>query len=429
MVDIATEAPVHSAPRLRLAIAYFLQFATWGIWTVPLGNYLSVTRGWGDIVGLAYAMQGIAAIVAPLIVGLIADRNISAQKLMGCLYVGAAAFMFVIPALTSNRVLFLAALLGHFLCFIPTLALSNTIGLTVIADPKKRFPAVRGFGTIGWICVGLFVGLVPGVANSDQPMTFAAWGCLVAGAYSFTLPNVPPADQRAPVKLSALLGIDVLRHADSRNLRIFLVTSFCAVVPLAFYYGYGNVFLNQMHAHIRFGPFNAGPTALQTVYQMAELAILFSLPIFIRRASVGPVIATGLVTWVCSFSLFAFGSRAENGLIFWLLATVLQGVSYSCLFTAGAIHIDSACRDADCARAQSLFSTITMGLGPVVGAVIASVVFAKTQQIGAADWQAFWTVPGFLCVAALVYFLLRFRGRRKTSGPIELAGKCPAGEA
>ena len=428
MKDNAPDAAAPAAPRVRLAVAFFLQFATWGIWTVPLGTYLSVTRGWGDIIGLAYAMQGVAAIVSPLIVGMLADRSVPAQKLMGWLYLGAGAFMFVIPALTSNRVLFLAALLGHFICFVPTLPLSNTIGLSVIPDPKKHFPTVRAFGTIAWICVGLFVGLVPGVAMNDLPMTIAAWGCFAAGAYSFTLPEVPPPDHPAPIKLAALFGVDVVRHADSRNLRIFLIAAFCAVVPLAFYYGYGNVFLNQMHAHVRLGPVDAGPTALQTLYQMAELSVLFPLPLLIRRAGVGPVIATALITWVFSYGLYAYGSR-EGGLVFWLLATALQGVSYSCLFTAGALHIDSACQEADCARAQSLFSTITMGVGPVAGAIISSAVFAKTQQRAAADWKMFWTVPACMCVAVLMYFLLRFRGQRKRSEPTKLVGKCPAGEA
>ncbi len=420
---------MHTAPRVRLALAFFLQFATWGIWTVPLGAYLSVTRGWGDIVGLAYAMQGVAAVISPLIVGLLADRSISAQKLMGRLYLGAAAFMFVMPELTNNRVLFLAALLGHFICFVPTLPLANTIGLTLVAHQKRRFPAVRAFGTIGWICVGLFVGLMPGAATSDLPMTIAAWGCLAAGVYSFTLPDVPPPDHPAPIRFTALFGVDVLRHADSRNLRVFLVTAFCAVVPLAFYYGYGNIFLNQVRAHIRFGPLDAGPTALQTVYQMAELAVLLPLPILVRRVGIGSVIATGLIAWVCSYGQFALAPRTDSGLTFCLLATALQGISYSCLFTAGAIYIDSACQDADCARAQSLFSTITMGLGPVTGAVMASVTFSETQKLGAADWRLFWVVPACLCVTVLMYFLLRFRGRRKASEAAELKGVFPAEEA
>ena len=418
----------NAGTRVRIAAAFFLQFATWGIWTVPLGTYLSVTRGWGDIVGVSYAMQGVAAIVAPIIVGVLADRSVSAQKLMGCLYLGAASFLFVIPAVTSNRVLFLAALLGHFLCFVPTLPLSNTIGLTLISDPKRHFPGVRAFGTMGWICVGLIVGLMPGAAASGLPMTIAAWGCVAGGAYSFTLPDVPPPDEPAPFRLSALFGLDVLKHADTRNLRIFLTTALCAVVPLAFYYGYGNVFLTQVHAHMRLGPLDAGPMALQTLYQIAELAVILPLPMLARRFGVGPVVIAALGAWVISYALFAAGFRASSGLVFLLLATALQGVSYSGLFTAGAIYIASVCQDADCARAQSLFSTITMGLGPVAGSVLASVVFARTQPGSLPDWRLFWTIPACLCCLVLAYFVLRFRLSRGTQQTSTEDAECPAEE-
>lgn len=404
---------------MRLATMFMLQFAIWGVWSVPLGTYLTEVRHWNDIVGLAYGMQGIAAIIAPMLVGLLADRVIPAQKLMGCLYFAAAAFMFVLTTVTSNRFLFLAVLLGHFICFVPTLPLANTVGLTLIPNAKKNFPHVRAFGTLGWICVGLFVGLKHDAATSDLPLRMAAWGCVFAALYSFALPKVPPADKSGGIKLASLFGLEVLRRADSRNLRVLLIAALCAVVPLAFYYAYANVFLNQVHAHLSLAGIDAGPTALQTIYQMAELALLLPLPILIRQAGTGSVIGFGLVGWIASYCLFAFG---QHNLVQVLSATALQGVSYSCLFTAGAIYIDAVCCKEDCAQAQSVFSTISLGLGPVAGALFASFVFARTQSHAASGWTTFWLIPTGMCGIALIYFVSRFRfghAQREADGGTE----------
>jgi len=398
--------------RPRLAVLLALQFAAWGVWSVPLGTYLT-SRGWGDIVGYAYAMQGVAAVLSPLVTGLLADRLVAAQKLMGGLFLGAAACLFGLAAV-PNRALFLAVVLVHFLCFVPTLPLANSVALSLIDHPKQRFPAVRAFGTLAWIGAGLYVGLTPGAAQSGVAMQLAAWACVFAGLYSFTLPAVPPPDTCGPVRLSALFGLDVLRHARDRNLRVFLAAVFAAVIPLAFYYAYGNVFLTMARAHLAVGPVEAGPTALQTVYQMAELLLLLPLPVLVRRAGTRRVVLLGLTTWILSYGVFAFA--AQQGLAgVMVAATALQGISYSCLFTAGALYVDSVCRDEDCARAQSLFSTLSLGLGPVVGAILASLVFAGLRPAagpGSPAWTLFWLVPAGLSAGVLAYVAARFRPER-----------------
>lgn len=392
----------------RLAVMLALQFSVWGVWTVPFGMFLDA-RGLSDIIGYAYAMQGVAAVVAPLTVGRLADRVVPAQKLMGLLYLGAGLFLFLMPAASHNRVFLLATALAHFLCFVPTLPLANTITMTLIPEPKRNFPRIRAFGTLAWIVVGLLVGLLPGTATSDLPMSLAGMGCIAAAIYSFTLPNILPPDPTQDHAAPSVFGFYIIRHADNRNLRVLLIAAFCAVIPLALYYAYANVFLTESHVHLKIGSLDAGPTALQTVYQMAELALLLPLPILIRRLGTGAVISLGLAAWIGSYALFAYGAGAQ-ALAPLALAIALQGISYSCLFTAGAIYVDSVCSQDECARAQSLFSTLTLGWGPVFGALLASQVFAHTHTDKAQNWQMFWLIPAAISAGVLIYFLTQFRG-------------------
>src|SRR5688500_6129984 len=212
----------------------FLQYFVWGAWFVPFATYLT-HHGLQDSVGTIYSAQGWAAIAAPLFVGAIADRYFSAEKVMGILHLFAAARLFLLSSIGADAGLMFFATLGVLLAYMPTIALSNSVALNAIDDAEKQFPALRVFGTIGWIVAGLIVGLVlPGDAErSAMPLYLAGGVSVLYGLYSFTLPNTPPRAGGGKPNISTLLGLDAIRTSD-RAFWVLIVCSTLMMLPFSF---------------------------------------------------------------------------------------------------------------------------------------------------------------------------------------------------
>src|SRR5688500_2378973 len=252
----------------------FLQYFVWGAWFVPFATYLT-HHGLQDSVGTIYSAPGRAAIAAPLFVGAIADRYFSAEKVMGILHLFAGALLFLLSSIGADAGVMFFATLGVLLAYMPTIALSNSVALNGLTNTEKQFPALRVFGTIGWIVAGLIVGLaLPGEAErTAMPLYLAGGVSILYGLYSFTLPKTPPRAGEGKPSVVTLLGLDAIKNSD-RSFWVLIICSTLMMIPFSFYNVYANPFLDDIGMD--------NPAAIQTLGQVSEVGFLLLLPLFFR---------------------------------------------------------------------------------------------------------------------------------------------------
>ena len=343
----------------RLSIMMFLQFFAWGAWFATLSAALD-NNGLGAIIGDAYAQAPIAAIVAPLFLGLIADRLFASEKVMGVLMLIGGVLLLAIPSLAAkgpaNGGLIVWLILGHLLCYMPTLGLGNTIAFTHIPS-QEDFPKIRVWGTIGWIAAGLFVGIMQW-SNSFNIFWLGAGSSLLLGLFCFALPNTPPPMKGKPMDLRSLFMVDALKLMGNFNFLVFAVCSTLVCIPLAYYYGMTSTFLNQTGF--------SESAATMTIGQMSEIFFMLLIPFFFRTLGLKVMIMVGMAAWVIRYALFAFGAPDQ---VTWmlLLAVALHGICYDFFFVTGFMYTDQKAPKAIRGQAQGLLVFLTQGVGMFFG--------------------------------------------------------------
>jgi MFS family permease len=157
-----------SPVKLKLSIMMFLQYAIWGAWAVPMGAYLGGLGFSGADIGLSYGTTALAAMISPLYTGFLADKMFATEKMIAILHFVGAALMLVASQLTGFSALY-PVMIVYALCYMPTLALTNSISFANIKDPESEFPPIRVWGTWGWIVVGWIVGFILPVSRGRCP--------------------------------------------------------------------------------------------------------------------------------------------------------------------------------------------------------------------------------------------------------------------
>ncbi len=351
--------PASSSVVSRLSIMMFLQFFAWGAWFATLGAALD-TAGLGSIIGDAYASAPIAAIFAPLFLGLIADRWFASEKVMGVLMLIGGGLLLVVPGIAEQGEvqsrLIVWLILGHLACYMPTLGLGNTIAFTHITD-QSHFPKIRVWGTIGWIAAGLLVGLM-GWSNSFNIFWLGAFSSILLGLFCFMLPNTPPPLRGKPLDVRSLLMVDAFKLFADFNFLIFALCSTLICVPLAYYYGMTSTYLNQTGF--------SQSAATMTLGQMSEIFFMLLIPFFFRTLGLKVMILIGMAAWVIRYALFAFGAPDQ---ITWmlLLSVAVHGICYDFFFVTGFMYTDQKAPTAIRGQAQSLLVFLTQGVGMFFG--------------------------------------------------------------
>jgi nucleoside transporter len=355
-----------SSVRTRLSIMMFLQYFVWGSWAVSAGGYMGGSLGFdGQKIGLIYSTTAIGAIFAPLFVGYVADRLFATERILAALHVLGGALLLVAAGACQQKSFLglLVTMIAYALCYMPTLALTNSISFQNIGDPEKEFPRIRVFGTLGWIVAGLIVGILLGGTNNL--FFFMAGGASIAlGLYCLTLPHTPP---RGATSGDAL-GLGAVGLFKEPSFTIFAICSFLICIPLAFYYNFANEYLVETD--------RPAPTALQTLGQISEVFFMAAMPFFIIRLGVKNMLLVGMLAWVARYLCF---STLDFSLV--LLGLVLHGVCYDFFFVASQIYVDKkAPRDLR-ASAQSLIAFITLGLGMFVGSNVSGWIVKQYPAI------------------------------------------------
>lgn len=354
----------------RLSMMMFIQFFVWGAWFATLGQALG-ENGLGDFGGGSYGSAPIAAIFAPLFLGLIADRFFASEKVMGVLFIIGGVLMYLAhgAAVDGNGSLMVWLFIGHMLCYMPTLGLSNTIAFTNIGD-QNEFPKIRVWGTIGWIVAGLVVGFA-GWSADFRIFIVAAIGSIVMGVYSFTLPSTPPPAKGKPFDYRAVLMLDAFKLLIHPPFLVFMACSTLICIPLAYYYGITSQYLGN-HG------FEA-PAATMTIGQMSEIFFMLLIPFFFRRLGVKYMIIVGMLCWVARYALYALAAPDQ---VVWMiyLAIALHGVCYDFFFVTGFMYTDKVASKDIRGQAQSMLVFFTQGVGMYFGYQIAFSKFGGTVE-------------------------------------------------
>ncbi len=415
----------------RLSTMMFLEFFVWGAWYVTIGNYM-VAHGMGDLTHWPYTVNPIAAIVAPFFLGLIADRFFPTEKVLGALHLIGGVFMFFVPAASGAPTLFILLLLAYNLCYMPTLALANSLAFHHIKDQEKEFPMIRVFGTIGWIVAGLFIAIVLGAFVGDQVPDETAWPLyatavvsIVLGLYSFTLPHTPPPAKGEKVSIRSIVGIDALNQLGSKSFYVFIISSMLISIPLAAYYNFAPIFVNsalyaggtEAYTGLAGWLLNdvlTSPAALMSLGQMSEVVFMLLMPFFFVRLGVKWMLAAGMAGWVLRFVFFAVGAPAS---VFWMIAfgVLLHGMCYDFFFVTGQIYVDKKATPAIRGQAQGFIVLVTYGVGLGIGAQIIGAL--NNALKGPVDvmspnvWMEFWLYPAGFALAVMIFFVFTFYDR------------------
>ena len=396
-----------SALHARLRLMMFLQFFVWGAWYATAGNYMAAA-GMRDVIYWAYMASPVGSIVAPFFLGLVADRFFPVQRVLGVMHILSGLFVFASPfAAGFSTPLFLVLLFLHMLCYMPTVGLATATTFHCL-EKRETFPWIRVFGTIGWIAAGVIVSRLLHADETAWPMYIAGVAGILMGAYSFTLPNIPPPARERAVSMRETLGVDALKVLSSRSFNVFIAALLLTSIPLATYFAYVPVFVRAADI--------ADPAFKMTFGQWSEVFFLLAMPWIFIRLGVKRVLLIGMTAWVLRYALFAVGA---SGPVVWMIIAgiLLHGVCYDFVYVAGQIYIDQKADRRIRAQAQGLFVLVTYGVGQGLGTLVAGWIFNGVVTGGSLDqWQMFWIVPlGFATAVTLVFGVQFKEGRPATN--------------
>jgi nucleoside transporter len=395
-------------PKIRLSIMMFMQFFIWGSWYATGGNYMN-SHGMKNLIYLAYMASSIGAIVSPFFLGMIADRYFPVQKVLGTMHILSGIFVFFAPFFAEGNAvsppLFLGFLLLHMLCYMPTVNLAAAAAFHILNDREKQFPVIRLFGTLGWITAGIIVSKLLHSDATAMPMRISGIGGILMGLYSFTLPHIPPKGTHKKISFRDVIGVDAFAKLYSRSFIIFIISLLLISLPFAIYFPYVPVFLQKAAI--------ANPGFKMTFGQMSEIFFLLLLPWFFKRFGLKAVLLTGMLAWVCRYTLFAISAPDA---VEWMIIAgiVIHGCCYDFVYVAGQIYIDEKSTPEIRARAQGLFVLVSYGVGQGLGALGAGWIFNSIMIHGDSlyQWQLFWIIPLLFSAMVTLIFLFGFKEKK-----------------
>jgi len=406
----------------RLCIMMFFQFFIWGVWYVPMWTFLGTIDVEPSLRGTAYAATGVAAIISPFIVGMIADRFFATQKVFAWLHILGGICLYLVGQAQSWGD-FYPFLLLHLIFYMPTLALANSLSFQNMKEPQKEFPPIRTLGTIGWIASGILVGssfYVDGVFQLAWPaflggattpnewnsialtsMTFeiGAIASIALGFYGFTLPNTPPKLKGKKVTTAEVLGLKAFKLMQDRSFAVFIICSFLICIPLSFYFQSANGFLKEMGV--------SNSEGVMTLGQVSEIFFLLLVPYFFKKFGVKNMLMIGMLFWILRYVLFANADSSTHSLLF--LGVIFHGICYDFFFVTGQLYVDKTASEDIRSSAQGFIAFVTLGLGMFVGGELNGWWNAKQKLETGMNWEAVWYFPAIMATVVLLAFFFAFQ--------------------
>ncbi|MDO4763583.1 MAG: MFS transporter [Flavobacteriaceae bacterium] len=432
--------------KTQLIILSFLQFAVWGAYLTSMGNYLG-SIGLGSQIGLFYAIQGFVSILMPAIMGIIADRWVPAQKLLGFSHFVAAIFISLTGyyGMVSGKEVDFRTLFSLYsvsvMFYMPTIALSNSVAYSILVnndfDTIKTFPSIRTFGTVGFIIAMLFVNFA-GVKNGSFAFSFAneqgfvsfqntyaqffvsAVLGIILFAYSFSLPNCPTNKSDEKLNFYDALGLKAFSLFKDKKMAIFFIFSMLLGVSLQITNGYANPFITSFKDVPQYaktwGANNAN--ALISLSQISETLCILLIPFCLKRFGIKKVMLMAMFSWFLRFGLFAVGDPG-SGVWMFILSMIVYGIAFDFFNVSGSLFVDQETDKSIRSSAQGVFMMMTNGLGSTIGMLVAGEVINHFQVFSdstdaitkVAGWSSAWSVFAIysLLVAVLFMFVFKYK--------------------
>lgn len=383
----------------------FLEYFVWGAWYVTMGTYMGENlHSTGLQVGAAFSALAIATMISPFFVGMVADRYFAAQRIMGVFHIIGGVLLFFATKILDNNTFFWV-ILFYSLLYMPTIALSNSVAFNQMNNPGKQFPWIRVFGTLGWIIAGLLIGHF-GIEKTVSTFYMAAGVSVLLGLFSFFLPNTPPKAKAANATASKALGTEAFVLFKNIPYSVFFIAAILVCIPLSFYYGFANPFLNEI------GVTNAAGKMI--LGQISEGIFILAIPFLFNSIGVKNMLLLGMAAWILRYICFAYGNI---GTYEWMLyaGIILHGVCYDFFFVTGYMYTEKKAGEKIKNAAQGLFTFATYGVGMFIGTRYSgNIVDKHILENGMHDWTKIWLVPAYIAIGVLIYFILFFR-EKKTS--------------
>lgn len=380
----------------------FLQYYIWGSWYVTMGTFMTkFLNSTGIQIGAAYSALAIATMISPFFIGMIADRFFAAQRLMGVLHILGGVLLFMASKVTSNGPFYWVILL-YSLAYMPTIALSNSVAFRQMTDPGKQFPLVRVFGTIGWVIAGFMIAVL-GIEQTPGTFYMAAVVSFALGLFSFVLPDTPP-QAKTSSSAGSVMGIDAFTLFRDKPYLIFFIAAIFVCIPLSFYFGFANLFLNQAGMENAAGKMVMG--------QISEALFILAIPFLFNRIGVKNMLLIGMTAWLLRYLCFAFGDIQAN---LWMLyaGIILHGVCYDFFFVTGYMYTEKKSNDRIKNAAQGLFTFVTYGLGMFIGTWVSGFVTNYYSANQVYQWKSIWFVPAYIATVVLICFIFFFKEKKE----------------
>ncbi|MCL2290611.1 MAG: nucleoside permease [Bacteroidetes bacterium] len=399
--------------KLRLTILSFLQFFIWGAWLISLGSYTGYHLHFDGVqIGSLYAMMGIVSLFMPALLGIVADRWIPAQKMLGISHFISSCFILAASQQTEYTSLYPYM----FMCvafYMPTIGLSNSVAFTTLRkqglDTVEAFPPIRIWGTIGFIIAMWIVDLTGFKANHYQFYLSAAAGFTLA-AYSFTLPNCPVAGKREGTSWVEAFGLKAFTLFKRRKMAIFFIFAMLLGAMLQITNGFGDWFLSSFKSVPEYAnTFGVKRSVLLiSLSQISETFCILLIPFFFKRYGIKKVMLIAMVAWVLRFGLFGLGNPGP-GVWMFILSMLVYGVAFDFFNISGSLFVDKETDAHARSGAQGLFMIMSNGLGAVIGSYAAGfVIYNRVPNPSVPDgWNTAWFIfAGYALVVAIAFALV-----------------------
>lgn len=400
--------------KYRLTALNFLEYFVWGAWLVSLGGYMFSTLHFSGLqISSIFGTMGIASLFMPGLLGIIADRWVNAEKLLGLCHLVGAGLLVAATRVTDYQTLYILMLLNAMF-YMPTIALNNTVSYIVLEKNNfnivKDFPPIRVWGTIGFICAMWVVDFSHWTISVSQLYVSAAAG-IVMGIYSFTMPSCPPVKTASKSVVSSL-GLDAFVLFRKGTMAVFFIFAMFLGAALQITNAFGGPFLNSFKPTYPDSFAVLHPNLLISISQISETLFILAIPFFLNRFGIKRVMLMSIFAWVFRFGLFAIGNPG-NGLIFLVLSMIVYGMAFDFFNISGSLFIEREAPHSIRASAQGLFMIMTNGLGAFLGGFFSGRVIDHYTVNKVVDWPSCWFVfAGYTLVLGIV-FPLAFRYRHK----------------
>lgn len=396
----------------RLTLLSFLQFFIWGSWLISTGGYLFSLGFKGIEIGSVYSTLGIASLIMPALMGIVADRWVNAERVLGICHLAGAVFL-IVASMVKDPAMMFWVMLFNSMAYMPTISMNNTVSYKILSqsgyDIIKVFPPIRVWGTIGFIVAMWFVDLT-GFANSSAQFFVAAGAAVVMGFYSFSMPACPPSNAEKKDSLIASLGLDAFVLFKRKKMVVFFLFSMLLGAALQVTNTFGGSFLGDFKADFPDSFVVKHPLLMLSLSQISETVFILTIPFFLKRFGIKIVMLFSMLAWVLRFAFFGIGDPG-SGLIFLLLSMVVYGMAFDFFNISGSLFLEKETPSNIRASSQGLFMMITNGLGAILGGIGSGWVVDYFTENSIKNWSLIWmSFAGYAMVLA-IFFPLIFKYR------------------